>query len=251
MKTLSIQKMDLRKAGCLIVAIMWSSLIPTFAQFGGGAGSSSGAAGGAGAGGAAGSPGGFNAGTGGLGAGGISDFGVGASADYKLSARDLVVVEMFGQNDVRTAQRLTSNGEIRLPLIGRISLDGLTVRDAELEIERLYRDGGFYVEPQIMLFVQQYSENFVSIFGQVRTPNPIPFPPETKSIGILQAITMAGGFTRIANTQRVQVSRTNENGVEERFVVDVQEILKARRPGAVREFQLLPGDLVFVPERTF
>ncbi|RME73340.1 MAG: sugar transporter [Verrucomicrobia bacterium] len=161
------------------------------------------------------------------------------------------MVEMFGQPDIRTVQRLTSNGEIRLPLIGRVSLRGLTVREAELEIERLYREGGYYVEPQIMLSVQQYSERYVAVFGQVRNPQRIPFPPETEEMGILQAITMAGGFTRIAKMDAVQVSRTNEKGEQERFEVDVSRLLKAKRSSDESEFKLLPGDLVFVPERTF
>ena len=238
--------MKLRHLGVTALVATMCAALPANAQFGGG-----GNAGGA-VSGSTSSTSGFGGNASDVsGPSSVSDFGVGASADYKLSARDLVIVEMFGDDDVRTAQRLTSNGEIRLPFIGRISLDGFTVRDAELEIERLYRDGGFYVEPQIMLFVQQYSENFVSIFGQVRNPNPIPFPPETKSIGILQAITMAGGFTRIAKTDEVLVSRANEDGEIEKIEVNVTEILRARRPGEVREFQLLPGDLVFVPERRF
>ncbi len=177
--------------------------------------------------------------------------GGGVGPDYRLAARDLVLIEMFNQKDVRTSQRLTANGEIRLPLIGRVDLMGLTVREAELRIEELFKDGGYYVDPQVMIVVEQYSDRFVSVFGQVRNPARIPFPSEAKSIGILQAVTLAGGFTRIARTDQVQVSRTNREGVEERFVVDVGELFNSRRPAERREFLLLPGDVVFVPERTF
>lgn len=221
--------------------------LPAVGQFAGGSGgggaSGGQTSGGGQAGGGAGGGQSFN--------GGFNDFGVGASSDYELAPQDLVMVEMFGQPDIRTVQRLTSNGEIRLPLIGRVSLRGLTVREAELEIERLYREGGYYVEPQIMLSVQQYSERYVAVFGQVRNPQRIPFPPETEEMGILQAITMAGGFTRIAKMDAVQVSRTNEKGEQERFEVDVSRLLKAKRSSDESEFKLLPGDLVFVPERTF
>lgn len=170
--------------------------------------------------------------------------------DYKLSAGDLLVVDMYDQKDINTSQRLTATGEIRLPLIGRVSLLDLTVREAELRIETMFREGGFFIDPQIILFVQQYAERYISVFGQVRTPSRIPLPEESNSLGILQAVTLAGGFTRIARTDAVQISRTNANGVEERFTVDVRDLLKVRRGSDKREFQLIAGDVVFIPERT-
>ncbi|MGH8020903.1 MAG: polysaccharide biosynthesis/export family protein, partial [Opitutaceae bacterium] len=94
------------------------------------------------------------------------------------------------------------------------------------------------------------AERFVSVLGQVRSPSLIPLPEESNSLGILQAVTLAGGFTRIARTDSVQVSRTNADGVEERFEIDVRELLNSRRSKDKREFQLLAGDVVFVPERT-
>ncbi|BET66666.1 hypothetical protein ASA1KI_15840 [Opitutales bacterium ASA1] len=170
--------------------------------------------------------------------------------DYRLTSGDLIVVQMYEQDDIRTSQRLSATGEIRLPHVGRVGLLNLTVREAEMRIETLYKDGGFYVDPQIILFVQQYAERFVSVFGQVRNPARIPLAEETNSMGILQAITLSGGFTRIAREDAVQVSRTNAAGLEERFTVNVRELTSARRPGEVREFQLQAGDVVFVPERS-
>lgn len=173
------------------------------------------------------------------------------NADYRLSARDLVDVEMFGQPDIKTAQRLTANGEIRLALIGRVTLEGLTVREAEQKVETLFREGGFFINPEVTISVEQYSGQYVAVLGQVRSPDRIPLPPEANSIGILEAITRTGGFTRIARTDAVQVTRANRDGTEERLVVNVQELLNSRRTGAGREFQLLGGDVVFVPERAF
>mgnify|MGYP006210162705 CR=1 FL=1 len=129
---------------------------------------------------------------------------------------------MYGQTDIATSQRLTATGEIRLPLIGRVALLDLSVREAEMRIETMFKEGGYFVDPQIILFVREYAERYVSIFGQVGRPSRIPLPEESNSIGILQAVTLAGGFTRIARTDSVQVSRTNEEGREERFEIDVR-----------------------------
>lgn len=172
-----------------------------------------------------------------------------ADADYHLAAGDSVNVEMFNQPEVETTQRLTANGEIRLPMLGRIVLHGLTLREAEQRLEQLFKDGGFFVDPQITVSVQNYGSHFIDVLGQVRNPGRITMPPETDSIGILQAITQSGGFTRIARTDSVQVTRRSSDGTTQNIVVDVRELLNARRSADTREFQLQAGDVVFVPER--
>lgn len=170
--------------------------------------------------------------------------------DYRLTSRDEVVVEVFNQPDIRTAQRLTANGEIRLAMVGRVKLEGLTVREAEMQVEKLFKEGGFLVSPQVIISVNQYSDRSIAVFGQVRSPNRIALRAEANSMGILEAITLVGGFTRIARTDSVQITRTSNEGKEERFVVNVQELLGSRA-GDKREFQLLAGDVIFVPERAF
>ncbi len=173
-----------------------------------------------------------------------------ASPDYRISARDLVQFQVFNQPDMTTAQRVSANGELRLPLLGTYAIAGRTLREAEDQLEKLYQSGGFFVAPQVILTVEEYGERFVSILGQVKNPERIPLSVETQSIGILQAITQSGGFTRVARTDQVQVLRIAAGGREERLVVNVDDLLRPGRSG-VSEFQLQPGDIVFVPERVF
>src|SRR5690606_28681509 len=59
-------------------------------------------------------------------------------SDYRLAPRDQVVFEMFNEPDVGTTQRLSSSGEMTLPLIGAVTLAGMTLREAEQEIRRRY-----------------------------------------------------------------------------------------------------------------
>jgi polysaccharide export outer membrane protein len=132
-----------------------------------------------------------------------------------------------------------------------VVLQGLTVREAELHIEKLFREGGYFVDPQVIISVSEYSDRAVAILGQVGNPDKVALQPEVNSIGILEAITLAGGFTRIAKTDAVQVTRTGKDGLRETMIVNVQELLRSRRPGEQREFQLIAGDVVFVPERAF
>jgi polysaccharide export outer membrane protein len=150
-----------------------------------------------------------------------------------------------------TVQRITSNGEIRLPLIGTVKLASLTLRDAEHLLEKLYRDGGFFINPQVTLSVQEYGTRYVSVMGQVAQPARIALPSETNTIGILQAITQVGGFTRVARTDAVQVLRKGADGQDNRMTINTDDLLHPTEANRLPEFQLQPGDVVFVPERTF
>ena len=67
-----------------------------------------------------------------------------AGDDYVLQPLDLVVFELYNEPDVATQQRISGNGDLRLPMLGSVHLRGLSVRASEQQIESLYRTGGFY-----------------------------------------------------------------------------------------------------------
>ncbi len=65
-------------------------------------------------------------------------------------------------------------------------------------------------------------------------------------MSIIQAVTLAGGFDRMADQNSCSVTRVI-NGKEQRTQIAVKDIGE----GQVANFQLQPGDIVFVPERMF
>lgn len=173
-----------------------------------------------------------------------------SDGDYRIAVRDTIQFQVYNQIDMTTVQRVTANGEIRLPLVGTVKLAQLTLRDAEQILEAMYRDGGYFIHPQVILSVQQYDDRYVAVLGQVKEPARIPLASETVTIGILHAITEVGGFTRVARTDAVQVLRAGPDGKDERLVVNTDSLLLPAG-GNAPEFQLEPGDIVFVPERVF
>jgi polysaccharide export outer membrane protein len=173
------------------------------------------------------------------------------NADYQIAIRDTIQFQVYNQPDMTTIQRISANGEIRLPLIGTVKMAQLTLRDAEHLLEKCYRDEGFFINPQVILSVQQYGDRFVAVLGQVKEPARVPLASETNTIGILQAITQVGGFTRVARTDAVQVLRTGADGQDHRLIINTDTLLHPTEASRMPEFQLQPGDIVFVPERTF
>ena len=88
------------------------------------------------------------------------------------------------------------------------------------------------------------------MLGQVMKQGKQTFPAEATSITVVEAITSAGGFSRIAKGDAVRITRKDEHGVDQSFTVNVEKMIDGR--GATVEPVLLqPADVVFVPERVF
>lgn len=174
-----------------------------------------------------------------------------ANGDYRIAPRDLLQFQMYEEPDMAVAQRVTASGEVRLPLIGTVNVAGMTLRAAEEHLRRRYIEEGFYINPQVILSLQQYDDRTVSVLGQVNKPDAIPFPLEQRTISLARAITLAGGLTRLARADSIQITRRGPKGEDERFVLNLESAL-SNKPGAKgADFELQPGDVVFVPERTF
>jgi protein involved in polysaccharide export with SLBB domain len=168
--------------------------------------------------------------------------------DYKIAPRDNLQFQVFEEPDSLLVQRVSSAGEIAVPLLGSVKVSGMTLREAETQIEKRYRDGGFYLKPQVILSFDSYGPRSVSVLGQVNNPNQIDFSIERGDIGILTAITRAGGFTRVAQTDGVKVIRTVD-GKETTFIINLTAYLNDK--DSTQQFKLMPDDVVFVPERVF
>ncbi len=170
---------------------------------------------------------------------------------YRLSVRDRVQFNVQGENDLNTEQRIDGNGRIRVPLLRNVVIEGMTAREAEAHIEALYIAEEIFRDPEVTLRITEYAPKHAYVLGQVSRPGEVEFPVEVNSVDIVQLISMAGGFTRIARADRVSVTRAGEEGDEDTFQVDVRDLYDGRGRGdSGRErLRIYPGDIIFVPER--
>ncbi|ACB76521.1 polysaccharide biosynthesis/export family protein [Opitutus terrae] len=172
---------------------------------------------------------------------------------YRLAAGDSLSVNLYGEPDMSASQRLDNNGVLRLPMIGEVKLGGLTVREAEATLEKLYQSRELLKKPLVTINVSNYALREVSVLGAVRSPGNFQFPKETTSLDIADLITRLGGFTPTAKSDAVSVIRRKPDGTEEVTTVDVERMISGRRRGdsTRREFAVFPGDRIWVPERLF
>jgi polysaccharide export outer membrane protein len=86
----------------------------------------------------------------------------------------------------------------------------------------------------------------IFVIGQVNEPGD--YILKDRDIGIVEAIGMAGGFTRIAAANRVHIIRT-EDGVDKKYTVNVDMITEEGKKG--EDIVLKPNDVIVVPESYF
>lgn len=167
--------------------------------------------------------------------------------NYVIQSSDVLRIEVFQEPDLSKEFRVPRNGNVQFPLIGTVQLSGKTVAEAEDLIQELY-DRDYLVNPQISLLILEFSQQTVSVLGAVNAPGKVLYPPE-REINILDAISMAGGFNRLARRNAVTLTRTDPDGKTTRYRVNVDDLINGGADPAV--WTLKKDDVINVPERFF
>lgn len=167
-----------------------------------------------------------------------------AVMDYILQPSDLLNVQVFQEENLKRDVRVSQEFSISLPLIGKVDLKGKSLRQAEELIRELY-DRDFLVNPQVNVVVTEYAKRSVNVIGAVNQPGAVLFPQE-QGLTLLDAISRAGGFSRLANRSQVKLTRTNADGKSETYIINVDNLIKGNSSNS---WHLLANDIVFVPER--
>ncbi len=168
-----------------------------------------------------------------------------ASPSYILSPNDQVLIDVFQEDDLRTGTTISKDGTINFPLLGSVKLGGLTQAQARDKIsELLQRD--YLVSPQVSFQVIRFARKRFTVLGQVGRPGSYDMPDQ-EGMDLLEAVAMAGGYTRIAAPNKITVKRTVDK-TEKVFTVDAKKM--AREPNSPR-FPVQPGDTITVGESIF
>ena len=180
-----------------------------------------------------------------LGSAGAESAGSSVSANYRLTASDLVQIRVFQENELDTEARVAGDGTIHMPLIGTVTLSGQTVEQAAEAITRKLRDG-YLVDPQVTVNILSFSKRMFTVLGEVQNPGRFEIP-DNRDITLLDAIGMAGSYTGIANKKKIILKRRSGAGeVIKEF--NGKDLARGGGTGAVI---IHPGDVVTVPESIF
>src|SRR6266566_5579292 len=157
-----------------------------------------------------------------------------------LGGGDSVSITVFQNPDLTTETRISERGTISFPLVGEISLAGLTPVGAEARIAERLIKGKFVLKPQVSVNVVRVRSRQVSVLGQVARPGR--YPLDDTSSNLTDILALAGGVTP-AGDDYVTVMVTR-NGKTARLEINVPTMY--RTGDLSRNLQLENGDTIFV-----
>lgn len=168
----------------------------------------------------------------------------GAKPDYILQPSDLIRIQIFQEDDLSREVRISQEYTVKLPLVDTVDLKDKTARQAEEHIRQLYgRD--FLAKPQVNPFVLEYAPRRVFVAGAVATPGVVVFQQE-QGLTLIDAISRAGSFNRLADKKRVTLKRTKADGSTETFTINVDDVMKG---DTNQTWPLQPNDVITIPEK--
>lgn len=160
----------------------------------------------------------------------------------KLLPNDVLAVRVVGEVDLTVERRVANDGTITYPFLETIKVDGKTPS----EVETIIREGlakDYLVNPQVMVDVKDYVKQFFTVGGQVNREGQYEYPVDRK-LDVLEAISLAGGFSKLAQKGKIEVRRGNDT-----FKFSEKQLKDSNDPS--KKFYVLPNDKVTVDERVF
>lgn len=155
----------------------------------------------------------------------------------RLGSGDLIEVNVFNVPDLSTKARISSDGNIYIPLVDYVHVGGLTVEEAQTLIQKRLSDGGFVKEPHVSLFVDSYASDGASVLGEVTKPGVYPVLGQPH---LLDLISAAGGLTEKAGQS---VTVTHRSQPDKPITVALGQNMTA---DAATNVPVFPGDTIIV-----
>ena len=134
---------------------------------------------------------------------------------------------------------MNTSGDISLPLIGVLQAGGRTVQELEADIAKKL-DAGFLQNPQVTVFVKEFTSQRVTLEGAVKTPGIYPLTGKTT---LLQAIAMAQGLDPLADLKGIVIFR-----VVEGKKMGARFDIKAIRSGAAADPLVYGDDIIVIDQ---
>lgn len=166
-----------------------------------------------------------------------------AAEDYVVGEGDILKITVYNHPDLESTVRVEGGGTISFPLIGQVSVNGLTVsRVAEVLAARLA--DGYLVNPQLGVFVQEFRSRKATIMGKVMKPGLYELHGQTT---FLELLSKTGGLEPEAGDRAFIKRKADRAGVEGKvIVVDLKRLIE--KGDTALDVAIMDGDSIFVAE---
>jgi polysaccharide export outer membrane protein len=173
--------------------------------------------------------------------------------DYKIGPEDLLEISVFEEEKLNKTVRVSSQGNVSLPLMGVMRVKGLTSNEVEKEIRDLLAEK-YLNDPHVSVFIKEYRNQRISVMGAVEKPGTFDV---TGQKTILDILALAGGLKEDAGQLLFVIRRPpveDEAGKEKKdsddqmprtFIIDLDGLLV--RGELAFNMPLLHGDVINIP----
>jgi polysaccharide export outer membrane protein len=163
--------------------------------------------------------------------------GLPSAPDYRIGPDDELSIVVLQAHELNTTARVSDQGAISLPLIGKVIASGRTTTELEAVIEEQYAQK-YIKNPEVTVQVTDVRSRAVTVVGAVRRPGVVQVRGSTT---LLEVISLTGGLTEEAGDSIVVFNRA---GTAAPRGVDLKALMEARDPGV--NIAIHPGDVVNV-----
>lgn len=166
------------------------------------------------------------------------------TADYIIGPEDVLDITVWKNADLSKTVQVRPDGRISLPLIGDVPAVSRT--SSQLTEEIASRLKAYMENPTVSIVVKEVNSYSIYVLGEVAKPGKYPLKSKTT---LLQAITLASGFTPVASRNKIVVFRFGKDGEPlTKIKASYDDIVL--RDGTNQNIELKPGDTIVVPSET-
>ena len=164
--------------------------------------------------------------------------------EYWIGPEDVLDITVWRNTDLSKQVTVRPDGRISLPLLGDIPAVGKTAGQLSEDISAKLKE--YKENPQVSIVVKEVNSYAIYVLGEVTRPGKYPLKSKTT---LLQAITVASGFTPTAARNKIVVFRfARDGGGQVKIKASYDDIVL--RDGSNQNIELKPGDQIVVPSET-
>jgi polysaccharide export outer membrane protein len=160
--------------------------------------------------------------------------------DYVIGLDDLLVINVWKEPEISRSVPVRPDGKISLPLVGDLRANGRTVAQLQDDIKQQLLT--YLSNPAVTVIVQEAKSQKFNVLGEVEHPGCYVL---SRSLTVLDAIAIAGGFRGFAKTGKIYVLRINADGSHTRIAFNYKDVIKGRNLS--QNVDLQARDTVVVP----
>jgi len=159
---------------------------------------------------------------------------------YKIGPGDLLEIKVFEVKELDQTVRVSEDGSITLPLLGRVVVEGLTQEGVVRKLTDLL-SAKYVKNPQVTIFIKEYKSQQVAVIGAVQKAGSYELVGRQS---LLKIISMAEGFSETAGDE-VFILREGPDGRTSTITIDLKDLLV--NGNQALNIPIEPGDVINVP----